>query len=202
MQYTLLVSSCFLTLYSVFDLGKLIALVELSHPAIIGFLNALGLAIAKSQLSVFSELTGNAFLCSWGIALGTFSFIRGFPPLCSFLLPPQLSTALSKIPASLFAVPLATVLVSLLGLPAATLSDVAGPATFRGGFASLPQYHGFSAIHQLGLAGALQLLPTALSVSLITYFSLMAFGVDMPLGIVVGYSFDWLARKVLAGATF
>lgn len=110
-----------------FKLGKLIRLVP--QPVMFGFVNGLAIIIFMSQVSQFkvqgtdSWLTGTPLYVMLGLVALTIAIVVGFPRLSKV------------VPASLVAIVVVFVLVSVLGIPTKTVADIASVA---GGF---PPFH-------------------------------------------------------------
>lgn len=119
----------------ILGLGKLIRLVP--HPVMLGFVNGLAIVMTKSQLvhfrnaatGTFLSLTTNAGASMYGITALTMALVKFLPKL----------TLTKAIPPTLGAVAVSTVVATLLKLPVKTLADVAGAATFTGGWSVLPK---------------------------------------------------------------
>lgn len=111
-------------------LGRFIRLVP--APCMLGFVNGLAVLMFAAQMQHFrSPLTG---LWLSGAPLAATAGLAAFTSLLVQVVP-RLTTA---VPGSLVAVGLATALMHGLGLPAATLADLAGAETFKGGLSVLP----------------------------------------------------------------
>lgn len=119
-------------------LGKFIRLVP--HPVMLGFVNGLAIVMTKAQLGNFRGASG-AFLslkslegqATYGITALTMVLIR-------FVFPKIKNKTVKKVPPTLGAVALVSVVTRMLQLPIRTLADVAGKETFRGGMAVLPKF--------------------------------------------------------------
>lgn len=117
--------------------GKFIRLVP--HPVMLGFVNGLAIVMTKSQLvhfttgGKFMALTSKAGASLYGITALTMVLVKAMPKITK------------AVPPSLGAVVLSAVVSTLLNLPIKTLADVAGAATFKGGFSVLPKI-GFPAV--------------------------------------------------------
>lgn len=116
-------------------LGKFIRLVP--HPVMLGFVNGLAIVMTQAQLPHFKNPLTGAFLnpldpagrAMYGVTTATMILVKLLPKL----------KLTRKIPPSLGAVTLATILATLLKLPVKTLADVAGASTFKGGLSVLPK---------------------------------------------------------------
>ena len=114
----------------VLGLGKFIKLVP--HPVMLGFVNGLAIVMTRAQLThFFDPLTGALLRGARGATMA------GLTALTMVLIKvlPKLTTA---VPPALAAVGLVSTFSKLAGLPATTLVDIAGKATFAGGVSVLP----------------------------------------------------------------
>ena len=112
-------------------LGKFITIVP--QPAMLGFVNGLAIVMTRAQLTHFRDRATGAWLS--GAAGATMCALTALAA-ASVKLAPRLTTA---VPPALAAVGLTTAVAKLLRLPATTLADIAGAATFRGGLSVLPR---------------------------------------------------------------
>lgn len=118
-------------------IGKFIRLVP--HPVMLGFVNGLAIVMTKSQLvhfttgGKFMALTSKAGASLYGITALTMALVKVLPKITKV------------VPPSLGAVVVSAVVSKLLNLPIKTLADVAGAATFKGGWSVLPKI-GFPAV--------------------------------------------------------
>lgn len=108
-------------------LGKFIRLVP--HPVMLGFVNGLAILMTRAQLSHFRGLsimtqTGAA---TYGITALTMVLVKLLPKV------------VKAVPPTLGAVTLVTIASTVFKLPVKTLTDVAGAATFAGGWKVLPK---------------------------------------------------------------
>ena len=118
----------------VMGFGKFIRLVP--HPVMLGFVNGLTVVMLRSQLGSFRDATTGAFLtifspvgrATYGIAGLTMALIR-------VILPRIKNDFVQKIPPTLGAVALTSIVSNIFKLPLQTLGDIAGAETFRGGLA-------------------------------------------------------------------
>ena len=112
-------------------IGKFIRLVP--HPVMLGFVNGLAIVMTKSQLVHFTTggkfiaLTSKAGASLYGITALTMALVKLMPKITKI------------VPPSLGAVVVSAVISKLLNLPIKTLADVAGAATFKGGWSVLPK---------------------------------------------------------------
>ncbi|KAI2506179.1 Sulfate permease family [Fragilaria crotonensis] len=112
-------------------IGKFIRLVP--HPVMLGFVNGLAIVMTKSQLvhfttgGKFMSLTSNAGASLYGVTALTMALVKVMPKITKV------------VPPSLGAVVVSALVSKLLNLPIKTLADVAGAATFRGGWSVLPK---------------------------------------------------------------
>ncbi|KAG7363527.1 sulfate permease family protein [Nitzschia inconspicua] len=110
--------------------GKLMKLIP--HPVMLGFVNGLAIVMTKAQLVHFK--TNGSFMSptsplgasTYGIAALTMVLVKIIPKVTK------------AVPPSLGAVVIASLVAKILALPAKTLADVAGAATFKGGWSVLP----------------------------------------------------------------
>jgi len=156
MQATVLLASALQAAFSLLKLGNLISLV--TQPSLFGFMNGLGLVIAKVQMGIFAGLSGIPLLSTVLVALAT---------ALTVTIVPKFTTA---VPSPLVALPLATVVSSILDLPLKTLGDLAGPDTFSGGLKVLPSVKTKLLPDIPYTKDTLALLfPVAMSISVITF---------------------------------
>jgi SulP family sulfate permease len=109
-------------------LGKFIRLVP--HPVMLGFVNGLAIVMTKAQLIHFQGLNlqtkvGASMYFVTGL---TMALVKILPKLVPF------------VPPTLGAVAISTLVAQWAKLPVKTLMDVAGAATFSGGWSVLPQF--------------------------------------------------------------
>ena len=127
-------------------LGKFIRLVP--HPVMLGFVNGLAIVMTRSQLGSFRDAATGAFLtlssplgrATYGITALTMFLIRG-------VFPKVKNETVQKIPPTLGAVAITSIISRLLNLPLKTLGDVAGAETFRGGLAGKYFSETFDSFH-------------------------------------------------------
>jgi len=161
MHATVMLSALLQASFSLLKLGNLISYV--TNAAVFGFLNGLGLVIAKSQIKVFSSLTGMSLYSSLGLALSTAAGINIIPKYTKAL------------PSSLIALVIATVFSQIASLPVERLVDVAGKSTFAGGLSVLPKFVGLFPAIPFTLETFKMIAPVAFSMALITFLqSLLA----------------------------
>jgi SulP family sulfate permease len=114
---------------SIMGFGKFIRLVP--HPVMLGFVNGLAIVMTKAQLVHFTTggkflaLTSKAGASVYGITAMTMALVKLMPKITKV------------VPPSLGAVVLSTLFAKVLKLPVKTLADVAGAATFKGGWSVL-----------------------------------------------------------------
>mmetsp|Transcript_18226 Transcript_18226/g.42435 ORF Transcript_18226/g.42435 Transcript_18226/m.42435 type:complete len:654 (+) Transcript_18226:57-2018(+) len=138
--------------------GKFIKLVP--HPVLLGFVNGLAVVVFKAQLHHFKDaatglwLVGSRGYAMWGLTALSMLLVK---------LIPRFTTA---VPASLLAIGIVTAVVQVFGLPAQTLTDIAGASTFTGGLQTLP-FFGIPSIPWLAapLSTLRILLPYALTMA-------------------------------------
>lgn len=108
-------------------LGKFIRLVP--HPVMLGFVNGLAVLMTRSQLVHFKGLSimSRTGAATYGITALTMVLVKLVPKI------------IKSVPPSLGAVTLATIITTFFKLPVKTLTDVAGAATFAGGWQVLPK---------------------------------------------------------------
>jgi len=108
-------------------IGKFIRLVP--HPVMLGFVNGLAVVMTKSQLHHFTGFSWNSpqGLATYGLTALTMALIKLLPKVTK------------KIPATLGAIVVTTLIAVFGGLPVQTLGDVAGASTFTGGLSVLPK---------------------------------------------------------------
>jgi SulP family sulfate permease len=112
--------------------GKLLKLIP--HPVMLGFVNGLAIVMTKAQLMHFK--TGGTFMSlttplgasTYGIAALTMALVKLIPKVTK------------AVPPSLGAVAISSFVAKFFSLPAKTLADVAGAATFKGGLSVLPSF--------------------------------------------------------------
>ena len=131
-------------------LGKFIRLVP--HPVMLGFVNGLAIVMTKAQLVHFQGI--NPFVSKAGASMYG---ITGLTMLLVKLLP----KVVPALPPTLGAVVLSTLVARLAKLPVKTLSDVAGAATFAGGWSVLPKFEWFPASVPFSLETLTIVLPFA-----------------------------------------
>jgi len=131
-------------------LGKFIRLVP--HPVMLGFVNGLAIVMTKAQLVHFQGI--NPFVSKAGASMYG---ITGLTMLLVKLLP----KVVPALPPTLGAVVLSTLVARLAKLPVKTLSDVAGAATFAGGWSVLPKFEWFPASVPFSLETLKIVLPFA-----------------------------------------
>ena len=107
--------------------GKLIRLVP--HPVMLGFVNGLAVLMTRSQLHHFQGIVWNSpqGLATYGLTGFTMMLCKVLPKLTK------------KVPATLGAIVIATLVAVGAKLPVTTLGDVAGASTFTGGLSVLPK---------------------------------------------------------------
>lgn len=110
--------------FSAFKLVPLAGLV--SSTVMAGFLNGLGVVLAKSQIHVFAHAA--AIVPTVAIAALSFAIILGLP---------MITTA---VPSALVALIVTTLISVGLGLPLETLGSTSPAGTFAGGLATLPSF--------------------------------------------------------------
>ncbi|KAL3933143.1 MAG: hypothetical protein SGARI_003777 [Bacillariaceae sp.] len=111
--------------------GKLLKLIP--HPVMLGFVNGLAIVMTRSQLmhfktacGAFMSLTSPLGASTYGIAALTMILVKSIPK------------ATKAVPPSLGAVAMSSLVAKCFSLPSKTLADVAGAATFKGGWSVLP----------------------------------------------------------------
>ncbi|CAM9558353.1 unnamed protein product [Chrysoparadoxa australica] len=159
MGAAILVAGVMELLFGCLKLGSVIKLV--TPNVMCGFLNGLGLLLLKSQASAFQQAATGAWLArpeltaAAGLAAATAAIVQ-------FL--PKLTTA---VPSALVGVAATSVAAVLMKLPVKTLTDVAGAATFQGGWSVLPTWSGLPAV-PLALSTLKVVAPVALSIAVIS----------------------------------
>ncbi len=116
-------------------MGKFIRLVP--HPVMLGFVNGLTVVMARAQMIHFKDTITGSFMSlassagksMYGLTALTMVLVRTIPKI----------PFMKKVPPSLGAVTIISVLTKVLKLPAKTLADVSGADTFRGGLSVLPK---------------------------------------------------------------
>jgi SulP family sulfate permease len=111
----------------VVGVGKFIRLVP--HPVMLGFINGLAILMTKTQLLYFSGI-------NWASPIGTATVGVMAATIAIVKLLPRVTRVVPPSVAAVFFVSSAS---ALLKLPVQTLSDVAGAATFAGGWNVLPK---------------------------------------------------------------
>jgi len=109
--------------------GKFIRLVP--HPVMLGFVNGLAIVMTKAQLIHFQGMNpfqSKVGLSMYGITALTMVLVKLLPKL------------VPVVPPTLGAVILSSAVARFAKLPVKTLSDVAGAATFSGGWSVLPKF--------------------------------------------------------------
>lgn len=162
-------------IFGVLKLGRLVDLVD--DNIMSGFLNGLGLLLIKSQLAIFSGLSGQPLAAASAVAAGTAA-------ITTFL--PRVTTA---IPSALAGVAAATAATTLLAVfaPAfaascsvGTLADTAGAATFAGGVSVLPSLRPLVSLMpppEVSWAAAIRICgPAAMSVAAISILETLLAG--------------------------
>ena len=111
--------------------GKFIRLVP--HPVMLGFVNGLAIVMTRAQLSHFAAPLAAGLLSAKSLTMAGLTALT----MALVKLVPRLTR---RVPPSLAAVGIVTLLSNGLGLPATTLVDVAGEGAFSGGLAVLPKF--------------------------------------------------------------
>jgi SulP family sulfate permease len=108
-------------------LGKFIRLVP--HPVMLGFVNGLAILMTRAQLTSFRgvSIMTKAGAATYGITALTMVLVKLLPKV------------VKAVPPTLGAVTIASIASTVFKLPVKTLTDVAGAATFAGGWKVLPQ---------------------------------------------------------------
>uniref|UniRef100_A0A7S1BEV7 STAS domain-containing protein n=2 Tax=Corethron hystrix TaxID=216773 RepID=A0A7S1BEV7_9STRA len=118
--------------------GKFIRLVP--HPVMLGFVNGLALVMTRAQMGSFKDAATGAFLrVTDPVGAGTYGIAALTMLLVRYVFPKIKNKFVKKVPPTLGAVAVASVVARLCKLPVQTLADVAGAETFRGGLAVLPK---------------------------------------------------------------
>jgi sulfate permease, SulP family len=113
-------------------IGKLLKLIP--HPVMLGFVNGLAIVMTKAQLMHFKSggnfmsLTSPLGASTYGVAALTMVLVKLIPKVTK------------AVPPSLGAVAISSIVAKFFALPAKTLADVAGAATFKGGWSVLPRF--------------------------------------------------------------
>jgi len=159
---TIMIAAVLEGLFGIFKLSRFSALI--SSAVMAGFLNALGVILAQSQLKIFTSAA--AFGPAVAAASICFSITQWLP---------KITTA---IPSSLAGLVAATATAKALQWPLKTLADTAGAATFAGGMASLPQLTDFGAAAAVATSPAALkfVLPAAISIAFISIIETLLSG--------------------------
>ncbi len=107
----------------------------------LGFVNGLAVVMTKAQMGSFRDAATGAFLtlsspvgrATYGVAALTMILIRGVFPRIK-------NETVQKIPPTLAAVIVSSIVSRIFKLPLQTLADVAGAETFRGGLAGMSSF--------------------------------------------------------------
>mmetsp|Transcript_39803 Transcript_39803/g.77944 ORF Transcript_39803/g.77944 Transcript_39803/m.77944 type:complete len:318 (+) Transcript_39803:104-1057(+) len=147
--------------FAFFKLGKYVDLV--SDSVLKGFLNGLGCLLIKSQVSLFTSLSGTRLLHAVVVASAT-AYIVKFAPRFT-----------DEIPSPLVAVTAVTAASKFFSLKVATLASTAGYFTFAGGLSVLPK-----PMLALGVPFTLKTMkvvfPVALSIAMISILETLLAG--------------------------
>eukprot|EP00747_Dinoflagellata_sp_TGD_P200702 gnl/TRDRNA2_/TRDRNA2_74126_c0_seq1.p1 gnl/TRDRNA2_/TRDRNA2_74126_c0~~gnl/TRDRNA2_/TRDRNA2_74126_c0_seq1.p1 ORF type:complete len:496 (+),score=74.18 gnl/TRDRNA2_/TRDRNA2_74126_c0_seq1:111-1490(+) len=126
-------------LVAIFRLGRFIALVP--HPVMLGFVNGLGILIAKAQIHQFREHGADSSFCEKKIIIGM--LLTCIVSMVVAVIFPRIPRIGKLCPAPIIAIIVSAIFACFIdsAYPTRTLKDIAGEKTFKGGWDSLPVWN-------------------------------------------------------------